>query len=229
MPSLPDPPLISPGQLGTRVIQDESRASFDRRNKLLLMEGIRPDAVFIGDSLTNDWPVSECFGDLFRTVVNRGIGGDTASYVHLRLDADALQLKPQRVFFMIGTNDMAARFGYDTDAVILRDLEANYRKSFAMMKDRGARIFIGTVPPTSQSALRDVMFARKKVLIPAANRILSALARDYGFVLIDYFAAVADADGVLIQEYTTDGCHFTAQGYWRLNRAVRAAMERAEG
>jgi lysophospholipase L1-like esterase len=222
--AIPNPPLISPGTLGTRVIQDDWRVGFDRRNRLLLMEGRRPDAIFIGDSLTADWPTNESFGDLFPICLNRGIGGDAAMHVHLRLEADALQLHPRNLFFMIGTNDIAFRFGYDSDEKILADLEANYRKSFAMMRGREMTVRIGAIPPTRQFWLKDEMFPRKRVIIPSANRLLAKLAQEYGFGFLDYCTPMEEAPGVLRSELTNDGCHFTAQGYWVLNRVVRGAV-----
>jgi lysophospholipase L1-like esterase len=223
--TIPDPALVSPGTLGVRFIQDDWRAVFDRRNKLLLMEGRRPDAVFIGDSLTADWPVNESFGDLFPVCLNRGIGGDQAAHVHLRLEADALQLQPRNLFFMIGTNDIAARFGYDSDDKILADLERHYRTSFSLMRGR-TKAYIGAVPPTRAFWINDQMFPRKRVLVPAANAVLRRLAAEFGFGFIDYCAPLEESEGVLRAEYTNDGCHFVASGYYVLDRTVREAMHR---
>lgn len=226
MTTIPDPPLVSPGQLGTRIIQDESRASFDRKNKLLLMEGHRPGLLFIGDSLTGDWPTAEGFATRYGTVVNRGIGGDAAMHVHLRLAADVLQLKPERVHFMIGTNDMAFRFGYDTDEKILGDLEANYLKSFGPLRTSGARVYIGAVPPVRQLLLDDVMFRRKRVLIPACNEILRRLSAAHGFTFVDYQPTLEEERGVLRKDVTTDGCHLNSAGYWLMGNVLRGALDR---
>ncbi len=224
MTTIPQVPLHSPGQLGTRYIQDDHRANFDRRNHLLMMERLPVDAVFIGDSLTGDWPVEQSFSDLWPLVINRGIGGDTAAQVTLRLQADCLQLNSRRVFFMIGTNDMAARYGYDDDAVILERLELHYRRSFQLLRAGGPQVLVGTIPPTRQVWQVDRMFERKRVLIPAANAILRRLAAEFGFPLLDYCAALEESPGVLRPDITTDGCHLTAGGYWLLNRVVREGV-----
>lgn len=226
MTDIPKPALVSPGLLGTRIIQDESRPSFDRRNLLMLMEGQRPGLLFIGDSLTGDWPTAESFGTKYGIVINRGIGGDAAMHVHLRMQADVVQLKPERVHFMIGTNDIAFRFGYDTDEKILTDIQANYLKSFAMLRACGARIYIGAVPPVRPTLLSDIMAARKRVLIPAVNEFLRRQAEAHGFTFVDYQPELEESRGVLRPDVTTDGCHLNSAGYWIMGRVLRAALDR---
>jgi len=219
-----EPTLVSPGRLREPILQDDHRDRFDRHNALLLMEGVRPDAIFIGDSLTADWPVEYLFADLFSVVVNRALGGDAVKYLHYRLDADVFQLHPRNLFLMAGTNDIAFRFGYDTDDQIYAEMLANYRRCFDQIHPTGIRTYIGTIPPVRQFLLHDVLFARKLVLLPRLNDGLRALVAEYGFTLIDYYAALVDNDKQLMSSFTTDGCHFSARGYYVLNREVRRVL-----
>jgi len=206
------------------ILQDDSRGRFDQHNLLLMMEGIRPDALFIGDSLTAGWPVESLFADIFPVVVNRALGGDAVKYIHRRLEADVFQLKPKNLFFMVGTNDIAFRFGYDTDDTIVAEMTANYRICFDMIRQAGIRTYLGTIPPVRQLLKQDIMFARKMVLLPRLNVVLRDMATEYGFTLLDYFAEMVDAQGEFIAELTSDGCHFTAQGYYVANRLVRREL-----
>ena len=223
--SIPQAPaLVSPGMLREPILQDDSRARFDRNNLLLLLEGIQPDALFIGDSLTADWPVETLFADLFPVVVNRALGGDGVKYLHRRLDADVIQLQPKNLFFMVGTNDIAFRFGYDSDDTIFAEMMANYRLCCDMIRRAGIRTYLGTIPPVRRMMLNDVLFHRKLVLLPRLNDALRAMAEEYGFILLDYYAELVDAHGEFIAELTTDGCHFTAQGYYVANRLVRRVL-----
>ncbi len=219
-----DPELVSPGMLGTNNPQDGQRPGFDRANALLLMEGIRPDAVFIGDSLTAGWPVGETLADLFPVIVNRGVGGDAVRLIHMRMEADVFQLRPKNLFFMVGTNDVAHRFGYDTDENILADMTAGYGTCFDMIGRSGVRAYVGTVPPVRSMMIEDPLYERKSVLIPAVNERLRQMIDERGFVLLDYYAEMLDDDGMLARDLTTDGCHFTARGYYLMNMLVRRVL-----
>jgi len=62
--------------------------------------------VLIGDSITQLWDVS-AYINTDKFIINRGIGGDVSKYVLKRFDADVIQLAPQKVALMIGTNDIS--------------------------------------------------------------------------------------------------------------------------
>ncbi|MHB9023909.1 MAG: GDSL-type esterase/lipase family protein [Armatimonadota bacterium] len=81
------------------------RAQFDFGNESLLLAGVRPDVLFIGDSITHVWELQAYFG-AGKILVNRGIGGDTTTLLRERFAADALQLRPRRIVMKIGTNDL---------------------------------------------------------------------------------------------------------------------------
>lgn len=59
------------------------------------------DTLFLGESITQGLPTQDMFS--MRTV-NRGIGGDTVEGLTARLERIA-ELKPKRVFLMIGINN----------------------------------------------------------------------------------------------------------------------------
>ena len=155
------PELISPGILGKVVQQDYHRDKFDNENRLLHMAGIHVDAVFIGDSLTEGWPVDKLLRDIFPNSVNRGVGGDSAHHLPARLEADLLQLKPSHVILMIGTNDVSYRFGYDTPETIVGDYLRNMTGILERLHESGARCFIGTVPPTRRMLVHDREYAAR--------------------------------------------------------------------
>lgn len=70
--------------------------------------------VFVGDSLIGNWDVTpkvktaQAFPKL-KNVANRGIGGDVTRGVLFRLQEDVLDLHPEAVVLLIGTNDLSAK------------------------------------------------------------------------------------------------------------------------
>ncbi|MGI6728140.1 MAG: GDSL-type esterase/lipase family protein [Anaerovoracaceae bacterium] len=68
--------------------------------------------VFIGNSIVNGFPHkrSECFVSLFREatgheVINKGANGETSPQALSRFEKDVIAHKPDRVYFLGGTND----------------------------------------------------------------------------------------------------------------------------
>ena len=62
--------------------------------------------IFIGDSITDLYPLDDYYADLDLAVYNRGIGGDTTVGVKNRLDLSLFDLAPSKIVLMIGTNDI---------------------------------------------------------------------------------------------------------------------------
>jgi len=57
--------------------------------------------VFMGDSITDAWPVAEYFpGEPY---VNRGIGGQTTPQMLIRFRPDVIDLQPKVVVILAGT------------------------------------------------------------------------------------------------------------------------------
>ena len=94
--------VIRPGLFGENCAADFRRCEFDFYNESLLAESTRPDALFIGDSITHFWEVQAYFGGTGKILINRGIGGDISANVLRRFEADALQLKPGLIVLLIG-------------------------------------------------------------------------------------------------------------------------------
>ncbi len=237
MPALPQSPadlpdVESPGLLSRRYLQDEFRARFDTENRLIRALGQRVDAVYLGDSLTAGCPFHLLLSDLYPLGLNRGVGGDCAEHLGLRLQADVVQLQPRMVTLMIGTNDIAHRFGYDDDDT----LAANYQRQMSAILDvlagTGADCFLGTIPPSidifldrpmNDSQVR--MQRRKAVLIPRLNDWLRTAAADRSMRLVDYHARLLDEAGQPIIGLYRDHCHFNDAGKLRMVQILREAVQ----
>lgn len=226
------PEVVSPGMLGRHIPQDEHRGRFDEENILLKQCGVKLDAVYIGDSLTAGWPVENLLRDLFPHAVNRGVGGDSARFLKERLEADVLQLHPRHVALMIGTNDIAHRFGYDDDDKIAADYRSDMDNIMSRLAQTDAVCFIGTIPPVIQEFLDDaprsesVMYHRKKALIPRMNEAVKDLAKQHGMHLADYHTHFSDENGVIPKSFFADSCHFNAKGKHLMTLVLRHTVER---
>ncbi len=98
--------VVKPGMFGVPACADSRRQEFDVCNEELLLAGVRPDVLFIGDSITHLWEVQAYFGGTGNILINRGIGGDNSTHMRRRFTADVLQLLPRLAVLKIGTNDL---------------------------------------------------------------------------------------------------------------------------
>lgn len=168
--------------------------------------GRQADVVMIGDSLTDGAEWAEIFPG--RSIVNRGIDGDTTHGVLSRLD-DILAEHPRRVFVMIGINDFAD--GHRTVEAVFRD----YRLLVARLQGAGVRVVVQATLPCNADKGAWKSCRALNPLVAQLNARLATLAS--GTVSFVTLARLVAPDGGLRSELTFDGVHLNGQGYllWR--------------
>lgn len=156
------------------------------------------DTVMVGDSLTDGCRWDEVFPGV--AIRNRGINADTVTGVLARLD-EIIAGKPQRVFLLIGTNDLPL-YEYRQDGDILND----YSLILSRLRQGtpATRVFVQSLLPRQQR------FARR---ILRLNTALRRLAAEHGCAYIDLHPAFSDGRGALRRELTNDRLHLLGEGY----------------
>ena len=94
---------------------DRKVAAFERENS----DCDKGQIVFIGDSITDYYPLDDYYGDLSLRAYNRGIARDRTDGVLARLKVSLYDLAPTKVVLLIGINDVNA--GRSIDEIV-----ANY-------------------------------------------------------------------------------------------------------
>lgn len=167
-------------------------------------------AVFMGDSITENWARPEHDGAFFPAngFIGRGISGQTTSQMLLRFTSDVLELRSRAVHILAGTNDVAENGGtYDPSLT-----QDNLAAMGVLANAAGMTVFIGSVPPA-----RDIYW-RKSVGDPterilALNAWIKGFCRDQGHNYIDYWPVLADAAQGLKAELGLDPVHPNRAGY----------------
>lgn len=218
-------PIIKPGLFGCAVSADSRRFEFDCGNESLLAANVRPDVLFIGDSITHLWELQAYFGGTGTILINRGIGGDTSTYVRKRFAADALQLRPRLIVMKIGTNDLGWGMEQLADSII----DTISENITAMSEDaRAAEIplaLCSLLPIWGPNWYPVPAFTtRKNAQIVATNARLRAIAADTGAYYIDYYSAVLTDSGELLHELAEDGIHPNAAGYTIMAHVLRETL-----
>ena len=164
--------------------------------------------VFYGDSLTEFYDTSSAFHFPSH---NRGISGDTTQGMIERIEGNLLSLKPSRVVFLGGTNDLNRGVMPEQ---IAENIGIIVEKIRADLPD--CEIFVQSLYPvnpyTSPVYLNSVA-DRKNEDIQKVNALLAPLCDSLGCTYIDVHDALADEKGNLRKDLTMDGLHVNESGY----------------
>ena len=197
---------------------DDFAALGHYRDANAALAGQPVDVVFIGDSITEMWPIAH--PDLFTNgVVGRGVSGQTSTQILLRFMADVVALKPRAVHLMCGVNDVAGNTGPSTP----QDYQNNVQAMVDLARAHGISVILGSLTPvTGFPWAPEVRDPRGRVI--ALNTWLSACARENGLTFVDYFAVLADAKNGLRADLARDGIHPQARGYDLMRPLAEAAL-----
>ena len=179
--------------------------------------------VFMGDSITDAWPVAEYFpGEPY---VNRGIGGQTTPQMLIRFRPDVIDLLPKVVVILAGTNDI----GGNTGPMRIEDIQNNLASMTELAQLHAIRVVLSSVLPvhnyTPEAAVR--LIGRPPERIRALNRWLEDYCAENGCVYLDYFSVMVDEQGLLKSDLANDGLHPLPEGYKVMAPLAQAAIERA--
>ena len=160
--------------------------------------------VFVGDSITEGGLWSEWLSGV--DVINRGISGNTTQDILDRMH-QIVSVRPDKLFLMIGVNDLNKRLGA---AVALR----NYTTLFNLIDAQlpHTEVYIQSVLPVNA-----VWPLIDNTHIPTLNAALRQHADERGYQYIDLHSVFVDAKGALKSDLSNDGIHLLAPGYrlWR--------------
>jgi lysophospholipase L1-like esterase len=158
--------------------------------------------VMLGDSLTERAQWAEITGCPF--VANRGIGGDTSKGILMRVDS-SIQLKPRAVFLMVGINDISSGV---SNPVIAGNLE----RILDTLQAARIHVFLAYVLPVTKTYKLKI-----NPQVDDLNKAIEKFHQRPGVSAVDLRPKMADGDGNLRSDLSTDGIHLNTEGYriWR--------------
>ena len=200
------PPIIRRRQEAAYSYYDTKCNSFAVQNANLS----RGQIVFIGDSITDLYPLDEYYADLPLATYNRGIGGDTTEGVLKRLKLSLFELQPKKIVLMIGANDIN---GNRSEEEILK----NYRAILEQIKENlpEAEVICVSILPFNKDlesfTTIDVDNSRAAVL--KINPKLNTLVGEVGYTFVNAYPSFADGNDYLYRHLSPDGIHLNNAGY----------------
>ena len=178
--------------------------------------------VFYGDSITDNWgryiPVP-FFPD--KPYINRGISGQTTAQMVVRFHQDVIDLSAAAVLILAGTNDLAGNTGLSS----LQMIEDNMQSMCELAKTHNIRVILASVLPVNDYPWRRGLHPADEVR--TLNNWIKDYARANGLIYLDYYAAMANAQGGLDPSISLDGVHPNAAGYAIMAPLADKAIQQA--
>lgn len=180
-----------------------------------------PEAVFMGNSITDFWIANRPEFFARNGFVDRGISGQTTCEMLARFRPDVIELKPKAVVILAGINDIARNSGY----IELQNAFGNIISMCELAKLHGIKVVLCSVTPCTH-------FWWCPEIRPAENiRLFNTLLRRYAeehlIPYVDYYTALADDEGGIRKCYSDDECHPNAAGYAVMEPLVAEGIRRA--
>lgn len=172
--------------------------------------GTNPSSiVMLGNSLTHGCEWHELLGN--PNVVNRGINGDIAEGIDLRLDG-ILRGRPAKIFLLCGVNDVSHDLSADSIASAVEAIVGRIKRESPTTK-----VYLQSLLPINNSFGRYKRIFGKEQTIRDINALLEAYAAKNDISWINLYPAFADEKGNLRSDLTNDGLHLLGPGYiiWR--------------
>ncbi len=179
--------------------------------------------VFIGDSITDGWKLTQYFPG--KPYVNRGISGQTTAQMIVRFMEDVINLKPAAVMIFAGTNDIARNNGPQT----LAQVQGNFQMMTELAQLHGIKVILCSVTPVSDYGPRPMTTGRPPTDILKMNAWMKDYAAKTKSTYCDFFGAVADEKGALKEGISRDGLHPNDKGYELMAPVISAAIGKALG
>jgi len=180
--------------------------------------------VFMGNSITEVWPVIRPQFFKNSNYIGRGISGQTTPQMLLRFRKDVIELQPEVVVILAGINDIAGNTGFTPIELIAENIMS--MAELAIYHEM--KVVICSVLPAIDFPWNPGLEPADKVL--ELNAILKNFAKEKDLPYVDYHAAMKDENnGLRVPEFTAadDLVHPNEAGYILMEKLVQAGIDEA--
>lgn len=178
--------------------------------------------IFYGDSITDKWSLTQYFPG--RNYINRGISGQTTSQMLLRFRQDVINLDPEVVVILAGTNDIAG----NTGPISIGDIEGNITSMAELARSHNIALVLSSVTPVNNYTPASQRFFadRPPAEILRLNEWMKAYCANTNCYYLDYFDSMVDGSGLLKRGLSEDGLHPNDAGYKIMAPLAQSAIDK---
>ena len=194
--------------------QEKIQTKYRELNQISVLE---PDVIFIGDSIVEYYPLQELFGAT-KTIVNRGIRGYQTGLLLENLDAHLYGDAVDQIVFLIGTNDIGKDVPMNEALDNLEGVIQSIARDYPLSQIK----LLSILPVNEGEKYKQTVYIRTNEKIREWNQAYETLASAYMQVdFVSIYDSLADSEGQLKKDYTTDGLHLSVAGYQALSEALK--------
>jgi len=177
--------------------------------------------VLMGNSITQGWSDQDPGFFKDKPYIIRGIGGQTTGQMLLRFRPDVINLQPNVVVILAGTNDIAGNNGLTSEETIVGNIQ-----SMALLAQHySIKVILSSILPVYDYPWKKGINPGPK--IHSINIQLKKFAEKNKMVYLDYFTPMADERKGLLSSLTYDGVHPNLSGYKVMEPLLEAAIQAA--
>ena len=198
---------------------------YKEENLKIVRGGTKEGIIFMGDSITEEWGriMPEFFSN--KQYINRGIGGQTTPQMLIRFRQDVIDLNPDAVVILAGTNDIAGNTGPSSVKMIIDNLMSMAE----IASKQNIQVFMSSILPVFRYPWnKSIIDPFKK--IAEINNFMKDFSNREKLVYVDYHSHMVDSRPGLKLELTTDEVHLNQAGYIVMseiiNRVIRDRLKR---
>jgi len=178
--------------------------------------------VFYGDSITDAWSGGKHTFFPGKPYIGRGISGQTTAQMLIRFRQDVIDLHPDAVVILAGTNDIAG----NTGDVSQQQIADNFISMAELARANKIRVILASVLPAADYKWRPGRNPVPKIL--ALNTWMKQYCEAHHYTYLDYYSALNDGSGGMKPGLSSDGVHPTDAGYAIMAPLAEAAIAKAE-
>lgn len=212
--------LLALPVLGQEPVKDWARTNRYAADNAAV--SVRPKAVFMGDSITEQWWKRDSSFFLNNNYQARGISGQTTAHMLVRFRSDVLNLHPKYVAILAGTNDIAGNNGLIAPEKIVENLISMCE----LARAGKIKVLLCSITPVNRYRWSKLMTDDPSEIILGINAELAAYAaRTRGVTYVNYFDALKNETNGIPAEYSQDGVHLTMDGYRIVEDMIQAYIK----
>lgn len=199
-----------------------------------------PRIVTLGDSITKGVrqgvKASETFSAILQAelkktsrpfeVINVGIGGERTDGALARLDRDVMEVRPEIVLVMYGTNDSYVDIGKSEPRLTVADYSENLRKLVRRLREAKIKPVLMTEPRWGDAAKPNGAGEHPNQRLARYVDACRNVAKELDVPLVDHFAIWQEKNdrGFDIGKWTTDECHPNPEGHAVLAASILTVL-----
>lgn len=208
--------LIATFKIG--LAQSYSDHYYERKALFESEPDTKNEIIFLGNSITEGGRWEALFPN--HNVINRGISGDVTDGILNRLD-EITSSQPQKIFLMVGTNDMARG---KSIAYVLKHTKAIIET--IQKQSKNTTIYLQSILPINPNVGHKFSGHKSNHQnIIDANIQLKELAKSFTIQFIDLHKAMRDKNNHLKAKYTYDGLHLSDAGYVKWKKEINKYLK----